>query len=98
MSLFFDASIFYYLPAKGREHHNASSDDFQSVGIFLKEDDLEEESHDDAGGVVSQSHHMGLLALEGKDEEGLDEAPYDSQGYGAPPVHPTLGEAEEAED
>ena len=59
---------------------------------------MEEESHDDAGGVVCQPDHVGLLALQGEDEEGLYEAPDDSEGYGAPPVHPALGETEEAED
>ena len=36
-----------------REHHNACSDNFKSVGVILEEDDLKEERHDDAGGVVS---------------------------------------------
>ena len=63
----------------------------------MEEDNLKEERHNDAGGVVCQPHHVGLLALEGEYEEGLDEAPNHGQGDGAPPVHPTLGEAEEAE-
>ena len=79
----------YFLSSKQQdgEEDDAESDDLESVGEISEEDELEEEGHDDAGGVAGEGDHVRLLHLQGEDGEDLVQGARHAHQQRAPPGH-----------